>query len=107
MVAASTCRNRRTPSTVIGSTSRVSQAACGNGDRGGDMNSWALTPLHGVIFVLQLIALVVKLFALIDCIAVPEGAFVATGKQTKPIWLAILGVAVLASFIGFLSILGL
>ena len=71
------------------------------------MNSYALLPLRGFFWVLFLAVLVVKVFALIDCIMVPERAFVAAGKQTKVIWTVILVVAVLVTFGSFLTILGL
>jgi hypothetical protein len=64
-------------------------------------------PLRGVFLVLFLVALVIKVFALIDCIMAPERAFVMTGKQTKVIWLAILAAAVLFTFGSFLSVIGL
>lgn len=71
------------------------------------MGSYTLMPLHGFFLVLFAVVLVVKVFALIDCITVPERAFVVTGKQTKTIWTAILAVALLVTFVGFLTVLGL
>ena len=53
----------------------------------------ALTPLFWFFEVLSLAALVVEGWAFIDAIRRPAGAFLAAGKQTKPIWLIILGVA--------------
>ena len=66
-----------------------------------------LGPLHGIFLVVSLATLVVKAWALIDAAVRPPRAFVSEGKQTKPVWLAILVVAVLATYVGFLSILGL
>jgi di/tricarboxylate transporter len=71
------------------------------------MGSYALVPLRGFFLVLFFALLIVKVFALVDCLTVPERAFVAAGKQTKVIWTVILVVAVLATFGGFLSVLGL
>ena len=54
----------------------------------------ALTPLFWFFEVLMLAALVVEAWAFIDALRRPAAAFPAAGKQTKPIWLIILGVAV-------------
>ena len=54
----------------------------------------ALTPLYWFFEALSLAALVVEVWAFIDAVRRPAPAFVAAGKQTKPIWLIILGVAV-------------
>jgi len=54
----------------------------------------ALTPLYWFFEALSLAALVVEVWAFIDAIRRPAAAFTAAGKQTKPIWLIILGVAV-------------
>jgi Protein of unknown function (DUF2516) len=56
-------------------------------------NAGALTPLYWFFEVLSLAALVVEAWALIDALRRPAAAFPAAGKQTKPIWLIILGVA--------------
>ena len=59
---------------------------------------------------LGLIALGVKLWALVDAIIRPGDAYVAAGKLTKPAWIAILAVAVLltgASFTGLLGIIAI
>ena len=53
----------------------------------------ALSPLFWFLEVLSLAALVVEAWAFIDALRRPAGAFTAAGKQTKPIWLIILGVA--------------
>jgi len=71
------------------------------------MRSYTLMPLHGVFWALFAVMLVIKVFALVDCITVPERAFVMAGKLTKAIWTGILAVAVLATFAGFLTVLGL
>jgi len=53
-----------------------------------------LTPLGYFFLALDIVALGVEAWALADALRRPPGAFVAAGKQTKPIWLIILGVAV-------------
>ena len=53
----------------------------------------ALTPLYWLFEVLSLAAFVVEVWAFADAIRRPAPAFVAAGKQTKPLWLIILGVA--------------
>ena len=53
----------------------------------------ALAPLAYFFLALTLAAFVVEAWAFIDAITRPAAAFVATGKQTKKIWLLILGVA--------------
>ena len=53
----------------------------------------ALTPLFWFFEALSLAALVVEVWAFADAIRRPAQAFTAAGKQTKPIWLIILGVA--------------
>ena len=53
----------------------------------------AYTPLRDFFLTLGLAAFVVELWAFIDAIGRPSQAFVATGKQTKQLWLIILGVA--------------
>lgn len=55
-------------------------------------------PILIFFVVLLTAALVVEVWAFVDAIRRPAGAFVAVGKQTKPIWLIILGVA---SVLGF------
>ncbi len=53
----------------------------------------ALTPLYWFFEVLSIAALVAEVWAFVDAIRRPAPAFVAAGKQTKPLWLVILGVA--------------
>ena len=66
-----------------------------------------LGPLSGIFLVISLATLAVKLWALVDAAIRPSRGFVAEGKQTKGLWIAILVIAVLATYIGFLSIIGL
>jgi hypothetical protein len=57
-------------------------------------NNWsAYTPLNYFFEALALGAFVVEVWAFIDAIRRPANAYVAAGKQTKPLWLVILGVA--------------
>lgn len=52
-----------------------------------------MTPLFWFFEVLEIAAFGVEVWALVDAIRRPAPAFVAAGKQTKPLWLVILGVA--------------
>jgi hypothetical protein len=52
-----------------------------------------MTPLNIFFTVLSIAAFVFEGFALVDALRRPAAAFQAAGKQTKPIWLIILGVA--------------
>jgi len=69
--------------------------------------SLLLLPLHGAFLVIFLVIVLVKLYALVDAASRPEAAYVSAGKQTKQFWLVILVVALVATFVGFLSIVGL
>ena len=57
------------------------------------MNAGLMTPLFWFFAALEIAAFAVEAWALIDAIRRPTPAFVAAGKQTKTIWLLILGVA--------------
>jgi len=52
-----------------------------------------MTPLFWFFEALTLAAFVVEAWAFVDALRRPTKAFTAAGKQTKPIWLLILGVA--------------
>jgi len=52
-----------------------------------------MTPLNIFFVVISIAAFAFEVFAFIDAVRRPAPAFVAAGKQTKPIWLLILGVA--------------
>ncbi|WP_084124897.1 DUF2516 family protein [Demequina sp. NBRC 110054] len=52
-----------------------------------------------VIFLISIAALVGSVWALIDAAKYSNEAYVAAGKQTKTIWLVILGIATLIAFI--------
>src|ERR1017187_6003533 len=53
--------------------------------------SGAYTPLYWFFEVLSLGAFVAEEWAFIDALRRPAQAFVSAGKQTKPLWLIILG----------------
>ena len=57
------------------------------------MSAGALTPLFWFFEVLSIGAFVTEGWALVDALRRPAQAFVSAGKQTKPLWLIILGVA--------------
>ncbi|ROO91209.1 uncharacterized protein DUF2516 [Actinocorallia herbida] len=63
--------------------------------------------VHGglqlVFYVLAIIAFALEAWALIDATRRPADAFPAANKQTKKLWLIILGVAV---FFGLLAVVG-
>jgi len=63
-----------------------------------------------LMWALSLGLMVLKGYAFLDCLRRPAGAFVAYGKLTKPIWLAITAVATLlqlyAGPLDLLSIVG-
>jgi len=61
----------------------------------------------GLILLIDLGLLVLTGWALVDALTRPAPAFVAAGKLTKPIWLAILGVALLLCLVGAARIFGL
>lgn len=66
-----------------------------------------LLPLHGAFLVIFFGMVLVKLFALIDAASRPAAGFVYHEKKTKQFWLIVLALAVLSTFLGFLSIIGL
>jgi hypothetical protein len=53
----------------------------------------AFTPLNWFFWALAVAALIVEVWAFVDAMRRPTPAFPAAGKQTKPLWLIILGVA--------------
>ncbi len=57
------------------------------------MGSGSYAPLTYFFVALAVAAFVVEAWAFIDAITRPAQAFTAAGKQTKQIWLIILGVA--------------
>ena len=74
------------------------------------VNPTALSVINLFFWVLLLCAFVVEGWAFIHAIRQPAAAFIAAGKQTKPIWLIILGVAFVIGIggaVGYLQLLGL
>ena len=64
-------------------------------------NPSAFSALNWIFEVLAIAAFVVEAWAFIDATRRPTAAFVAASKQTKPLWLVILGVAtVIGLYIG-------
>ena len=59
----------------------------------GILGNGAYAPLAYFFVALAIAAFIVEAWAFIDAITRPAQAFVAAGKQTKLIWLIILGVA--------------
>jgi Protein of unknown function (DUF2516) len=59
----------------------------------GIIGSGALGPLNYFFVALSVAAFVVEAWAFVDAITRPAQAFTAVGKQTKRLWLIILGVA--------------
>lgn len=70
-----------------------------------------MTPLVLFFEVLSVAALIVEGWAFVDAVRRPAQAFVAAGKQTKPLWLIILGVATVIglgySTLGGMSLIGI
>jgi hypothetical protein len=74
----------------------------------GVVNPTALSIINWVFWILLLAAFVVETWAFIHAILQPTASFTAAGKQTKPLWLIILGVAFLIGVggaIGYLVLL--
>ena len=61
----------------------------------------------GLVALLDLAVFVLALWAFVDALTRPAPAFVAAGKQTKQIWLLILGACVFITLIGLGGFLGL
>jgi hypothetical protein len=74
----------------------------------GVVNPTALNIINWVFWILLLAAFVVETWAFIHAILQPTESFTAAGKQTKPLWLIILGIAFLIGVggaIGYLALL--
>lgn len=74
------------------------------------VNPTALSVINLFFWVLLLAAFVVESWAFIHALMQPKAAFTAAGKQTKPIWLIILGVAFVIGIggaVGYLALLSL
>jgi hypothetical protein len=59
-----------------------------------------------IVLVLGLAAFATEVFAFVDALRHRSDAYVAAGKQTKQLWLIILGVATAIGFVVFLNPLG-
>lgn len=70
------------------------------------MNLFA--PTSALMFVLNLALLALAAWAFVDALVRPAAAFVAAGKLTKPIWLAITGVstALCVAGVGLMGLFG-
>ena len=64
-------------------------------------------PVDYFFYALLVAAFVIEAWAFIDAVRRPTAAFTAAGKQTKPIWLIILGVALLIGIGGVTQQIGL
>ena len=66
-----------------------------------------LLPLHGAFLVIFFGMILIKLFALIDAASRPAGAYTYHDKKTKQFWLVVLALALVSTFLNFLSVIGL
>ena len=76
----------------------------------GVVNLTGMSVVGYFFWVLLLGAFVIETWAFIDALRRPSGAFTAAGKQTKPIWLIILGVAFVIGIggaVGYLPLLSI
>ena len=74
------------------------------------VNPSALTVIDLFFWILLLAAFVIEGWAFVDALRRPKAAFPAAGKQTKPIWLLILGVSFVIGIggaVGRLSLIGI
>jgi len=74
------------------------------------VNPTALSVINLFFWVLLLGAFVVETWAFVDALIRPKAAFPAAGKQTKPLWLVILGVAFVIGIggaVGYLALLSI
>lgn len=68
------------------------------------LNTGAMTPFDWFLEILAVAAFICEVWAFVDALRQPSKAFVAAGKQNKPLWLIILGVAsVIGLYRGVLS----
>jgi Protein of unknown function (DUF2516) len=71
------------------------------------VNFSAYSPIQYFFWILLVAAFVVEAWAFVDAIRRPAPAFVAAGKQTKPLWMIILGVAVVIGIGGAIGSLAI
>jgi hypothetical protein len=65
------------------------------------------TPVDYFFYALIVAGFVIEAWAFIDALRHPAGAYTAASKQTKPLWLIILGVALLIGIGGVTQQIGL
>ena len=67
-----------------------------------------LSGIGTLMLVINLVAVAVGVFDIVDAAIRPAEAFVAAGKLTKPMWLIIVGLSTVAVwFFGLISFLGI
>ena len=62
--------------------------------------------MANILLVIAVGVFAVCVYAFVNAAMQRPDAYTATGKQTKPIWLAILGLAILLAVSGWLSVMG-
>jgi hypothetical protein len=77
-----------------------------------DVGGWLGETQGWIVLGLSAAALLVEVYALVDCLRRRTDAFVAAGKRTKGFWTLVTGVAVLLGFValggvGFLAIVAI
>lgn len=70
------------------------------------MSFGIFSPLMWLFWALGLVAFIVEAWAFIDAVRRPSAAFTAAGKQTKSLWLIILGVAAVIGLYGVIQVGG-
>jgi hypothetical protein len=70
-----------------------------------DFTGWG--PVQYFFYALIVVGFVIEAWAFIDALRHPANAYVAASKQTKPLWLIILGVALLIGIGGVTQQIGL
>jgi hypothetical protein len=76
----------------------------------GIVNLSGMSVVSWFFWILLLAAFVIETWAFVDALRRPSAAFPAAGKQTKPIWLIILGVAFVIGIggaVGYLALLSI
>ncbi|MEW1957830.1 DUF2516 family protein [Kineococcus sp. NPDC059986] len=61
----------------------------------------------GVVLLLGVAAFGLEVWALVDCLRRPAGAFVSAGKRTKTFWTVIVAIATAVGFVSIFSPLSL
>lgn len=67
------------------------------------MSGVLLLPLHGALFVIGLVVLAIKIWALVDAATHPDVTYRAAGKWSKTPWLLVLAVGLLLNWIGLIA----